>query len=384
MKHVVILGCTGSIGTSTLDVIKRFPDKFHVAGISAKGSNPDKLLSVIRCIKPDIVAVENTDCAVRIADHIKPARMVTGSNAIKALAAGQLCHADIIVSAQSGTSGLVPTVEAIKAGKTIALANKETLVTGGKWITSLCRKNNAKLIPVDSEHSAIHQCLKAVYKQDVRKLILTCSGGPFHADQDIDLDKVTPEQAMAHPTWSMGRKITVDSATLMNKGLEIIEAQWLFNIHHKNIEVVIHPQSIIHSMVETQDGSVMAQLSQPDMRHPILYALSGGRHPAASLPELNWSRLSGLTFTKPDAARFPCLNLARYALDEGGTMPAVLNTANECLVEAFCNEKILFTDIPRIIEAVMKLHTPVSVTDIDVIESVDQWTRDILHSEWRL
>jgi 1-deoxy-D-xylulose-5-phosphate reductoisomerase len=382
MKYIVILGCTGSIGTSTLDIIKRFPDRFRVSGISAKGSNPDTLVKICDSFTPEIVVVNDPECARNISSRIKPSRLDVGVKALQDLAAGKLCSADIVVSAQSGSSGLLPTAAAVQAGKTVALANKESLVMGGEWMTQMCRKNGAKLLPLDSEHSAIHQCLNAVHKQDVKKLVLTCSGGPFSAQKNIDLNKVTPEQALSHPTWKMGPKISIDSATLMNKGLEIIEARWLFDVQQHNIDVVIHPQSIIHSMVETLDGSVMAQLSPPDMRHPILYALTGERHPETDLPRLDLTTTPGLTFFKPDVERFPCLNLARQALREGGTMPVVLNTANECLVNAFTAGQILFTDIPRIIDKVMQRHAPIVVTDIDTIIFADQWTRDILDSEW--
>lgn len=249
---------------------------------------------------------------------------------------------------------------------------------------TLRSRTGSRIIPVDSEHSAIYQCLQSLNRNDVSRLILTCSGGPFSSQPDLDLNTITPEHALAHPTWDMGRKITIDSATLMNKGLEIIEARWLFDIPQERIDVVIHPQSIVHSLVETLDGSMLAQLSIPDMRHPILYALTGGRHPKADLPKLDLPSIRTLTFAKPDTERFPCLNLARIALREGGTMPAVLNTADEIAVKAFCDGKITFTDISRVIAFAMEKHTVKPLTGIDVIAAVDEWTQDVIRSEWNL
>ncbi len=384
MKKIVILGCTGSIGTQTLEIIAMFPDQFQVTGISARGTYPDRLEHIIRRFKPKAVVVDDAGCAERIKTLPGIKNFGLGRLASVALAGGKMCEVDLVVSAQSGTSGIIPTVAAIEAGIDVALANKETLVTGGEWVMTLRSRTGSRIIPVDSEHSAIYQCLQSLNRNDVSRLILTCSGGPFSSQPDLDLNTITPEHALAHPTWDMGRKITIDSATLMNKGLEIIEARWLFDIPQERIDVVIHPQSIVHSLVETLDGSMLAQLSIPDMRHPILYALTGGRHPKADLPKLDLPSIRTLTFAKPDTERFPCLNLARIALREGGTMPAVLNTADEIAVKAFCDGKITFTDISRVIAFAMEKHTVKPLTGIDVIAAVDEWTQDVIRSEWNL
>jgi 1-deoxy-D-xylulose-5-phosphate reductoisomerase len=384
MKNIVLLGCTGSIGTQTLTVMDMFPDQFRLTGISARGSHPEKLEQIIRRFKPEAVVVEDTRCAEKLKHVVTPKILGVGTEALESLAEGGLCETDLVVSAQSGTSGIIPSVAAINAGIDIALANKETLVTGGEWVMKRSTRSGSRILPVDSEHSAIYQCLQSLCREDVRRLILTCSGGPFNSQPDLDLNSVTPARALAHPTWNMGRKISIDSATLMNKGLEIIEARWLFDMPQEWIDVVIHPQSIIHSMVETQDGSVLAQMSEPDMRHPIAYALSGGRHRKAALPSLDLVSTSPLTFSHPDTSRFPCLNLARSALWEGGTMPAVLNTADEVAVDAFCDGKIAFTDIPRVIAFAMDKHKPEPLTGIDLIAAVDEWTRGVIRSEWGL
>ncbi len=305
-------------------------------------------------------------------------------DATSRLAAGELCPVDLVVSAQSGISGVLPTIAALQAGLDVALANKETIVTAGEWVMEICRRSGSKLLPVDSEHSAISQCLASLDSGEVKRLLLTCSGGPFFSRPELDLASISPEQALAHPTWNMGRKISIDSATLMNKGLEIIEARWLFDIQQQKIDVVIHPQSIIHSMVETSDGSVMAQLSHPDMRHPILYALSGGHHWVAPLPILDLTETGSLTFFPPDMKRFPCLKLARDALDAGGTMTAVLNAANEIAVDAFCARKIGFMDIPAVIRTAMDTHQPVPVDGVEVIAEVGLITRKTIAESWSI
>jgi len=337
MKNVIVLGCTGSIGRQTLDVIRRFPDQFKVTGISAAGTSPESLVRIAGDFRPDAVVVMDPAAAdaLKRSEATNTASIQTGKAAHNALAAGQLCPADIVVSAVSGTAGLAPTLAAITAGIDVALANKETLVTGGAFVMEKSRETGAQLLPVDSEHAAIHQCLRPVHRDDLNRLILTCSGGPFSSRTDLDLATVTPEMALSHPTWNMGRKITIDSATLMNKGLEIIEARWLFDVPENRIDVVIHRQSMIHSMVETRDGSILAQMSVPDMRHPILYALSGLRHWPCDLPAIDFTSPLEMTFQPPDPHRFPCLELARSALKAGGTMTAVLNTANEIAVDAF-------------------------------------------------
>ena len=384
MKKIVVLGCTGSIGSQTLDVISMFPDLFTLTGISARGSSPQKLIGIIERFKPQVVVVESETAGTLISDTVSACegRLFTGAEAIEKLAAGHLAPVDLVVSAQSGTSGVRPTISALEAGVDVALANKETLVTGGEWVVSVCHKSGSRLFPVDSEHSAIARCIAGMDRSEIKNLVLTCSGGPFFFRPEIDLEKVTPADALAHPTWSMGRKITIDSATLMNKGLEIIEARWLFDIPQERINIVIHPQSIIHSMVETCDGSMMAQLSVPDMRYPILHALTGGRHVGAPLPVLDLARLGSLTFAAADTGRFPCLGLARQALTAGGTMTAVLNTANEIAVDAFCRNRIGFMDIPRVIESAMAAHQPVAVTGLDVIAEVEIRTARMISTRW--
>lgn len=384
MKKIVVLGCTGSIGSQTLDVISMFPDLFTLTGISARGSCPQKLIGIIERFKPQVIVVGSDTAGNLINDTVSACggRLFTGTEAIEKLAAGHLVPVDLVVSAQSGTSGVRPTISALEAGVDVALANKETLVTGGAWVMSICHKSGSRLFPVDSEHSAIARCIAGMDRSEIKNLVLTCSGGPFFFRPEIDLEKVTPADALAHPTWNMGRKITIDSATLMNKGLEIIEARWLFDIPQERINVVIHPQSIIHSMVETFDGSMMAQLSVPDMRYPILHALTGGRHVSAPLPALDLARLGSLTFAAADTGRFPCLELARQALKAGGTMTAVLNTANEIAIDAFCRGRIGFMDIPRVIESAMAVHQPLQVSGLDVISEVEIRTARMISTRW--
>jgi 1-deoxy-D-xylulose-5-phosphate reductoisomerase len=384
MKNIILLGGTGSIGTQTLDIIRTFPDAFRLVGLSAKGTRPDLLLCILNEFKPLCVVVQDSNLAnfIKGSNHSFTGHVYCGSDALNSLASGQLCPVDLVVSAQSGTSGVMPTIAAIEAGVDVALANKETLVTGGEWVTSLCRLKGSRLLPVDSEHSAILQCLKSIHQEDVQRLILTCSGGPFSSRPEIDLETISPKEALAHPTWNMGRKITIDSATLMNKGLEVIEAHWLFDMPQENIDIVIHPQSLIHSMVETKDGSIMAQLSQPDMRHPILYALTDGRHWETPLPRVNFETLGTISFSAPDLIRFPCLGLAREALRQAGTMPAVLNMANELAVDAFCEGRIRFTDIPCLIESVMEAHNTQPMSGLDAITQAEVWTRERVTSEW--
>lgn len=386
MKNIVILGCTGSIGTQTLDIVAAFPDKFRLTGVSARGSNPAALIAIAKKHRPKCMVVTDPEVAVQIQSSIQATgvTLYSGADFQCQLAAGDLVNADIVVSALSGTAGLVPTMAAIDNGLDIALANKETLVTGGQFVMDSVERSGAKLLPVDSEHSAIYQCLQHVHSEDLHRIILTCSGGPFSRKPELDLDTITPEDALAHPTWNMGRKITIDSATLMNKGLEIIEACWLFDTPQDRVDVVIHPQSIIHSMVETKDGSVMAQLSQPDMRHPILYALSESRHWKCELPRIDFTRLGSISFAAPDETRFPCLNLARQAMNAGGTATAVLNTANEQAVDAFCRNKIRFTDIPRIIEDAMEAHEVVTIDSLEIIKETESWTERYLRETWNI
>ncbi|HEY6010407.1 MAG TPA: 1-deoxy-D-xylulose-5-phosphate reductoisomerase, partial [Nitrospirota bacterium] len=364
MKRISILGSTGSIGQSTLAVVEKFPDRFNVVALAA-GNNIELLEQQVRRHRPSLVSVLSEKSAEVL--HRKcgglGVRVLSGIEGMIRVAAAE--EADITVSAIVGTAGLVPTMAAIRAGKDIALANKEVLVTAGELVMAECRERGVRILPVDSEHSAIFQCLLAGADRDIRKLVLTASGGPFRAFSKKDLASVTREQALKHPNWSMGRKITIDSATLMNKGLEVIEARWLFNIAPEQIKVLVHPQSIIHSMVEYRDGAVVAQLGMPDMKGPIAYALSYPERLPDVSPTLDLARVGTLTFEDPDLERFPCLAYAYQALEAGGSMPAVLSAANEVAVHHFLDGKIGYNDISRVIKTVMGGHAPSPVRNVD-------------------
>jgi 1-deoxy-D-xylulose-5-phosphate reductoisomerase len=348
MKKVVIMGSSGSIGKSTLDVIQRNPDLFSVEAL-AVNTGIQTLEEQIARFHPKVVAVRNEAAARLLAHKLRGSvTVLVGNEGLLQLAAE--CDYDIFVGAMVGFAGLPPTIEAIKRGKRIALANKETLVVAGQLVTRLCAEHHAELLPIDSEHGAIFQCLFGENKNEVAKIILTASGGPFFQCSKADLEKVTIADALNHPTWKMGSKITIDSATLMNKGLEIIEAKWLFDMPIGKIEVIIHPQSIIHSMVEFVDGSIKAQLSIPDMRIPIQLALSYPERLPASYVKTHFPSIKSLTFFEPDFDKFECLKLALRVLDEGGTSPCILNAANEVAVAKFLNGDIGFTKIPLIIQ----------------------------------
>lgn len=382
MKKVCILGSTGSIGTQTIDVISHLQD-VEIIGLSA-GSNIELLEEQIEKVNPSKVAVMNADRAKELAKKLKGKKIQTevlvGMEGLITIATME--EAEIIVTSVVGMVGLRPTVEAIKAGKDIALANKETLVTAGELIMPLAKEYGVAIYPVDSEHSAIFQCLQGNKHTSIEKIILTASGGPFRGRTKEDLEQVTLEDALKHPNWSMGQKITIDSATLMNKGLEVIEAKWLFDIDLKDIEVVVHPQSIIHSMVQYQDGSYIAQLGQPDMRVPIQYALTYPARVKATYPRLDFSQMKDFTFEEPDTKTFRCLQLAYDALLAGGTMPTVLNAANEEAVELFLNKQIQFKDIPLLIEKVMKHHQCKKAQTIDDILETEIWTRQFVKGRW--
>ncbi|MFA5073112.1 MAG: 1-deoxy-D-xylulose-5-phosphate reductoisomerase [Nitrospirota bacterium] len=374
MKKISILGSTGSIGQSTLSVVEKFHDRFQVVALAA-GNNIELLEKQIRQIRPAIAATVTESSAETLRKRCSDldVRIVSGIEGMIQVAAFE--ETDLTVSAIVGTAGLVPTMAAIKAGKDIALANKEVLVTAGELVMAEIKTAGVALFPVDSEHSAIFQCLQGGQDKAVRKLILTASGGPFQKCSRDDFARVTLAQALKHPNWSMGKKITIDSATLMNKGLEVIEAHWLFNIPPEKIQVLIHPQSIIHSMVEYHDGSVIAQLGMPDMKGPIAYALSyPDRLPNVS-PVLNLSSINTLTFDEPDIERFPCLGYAFEAIQTGGTMPAVLSAANEVAVNHFLRETIGYHDIPRVIKRVMESHTPSPLVTIEDALKADLWAR---------
>jgi 1-deoxy-D-xylulose-5-phosphate reductoisomerase len=358
MKGLCILGSTGSIGQNTLRVVQSFPDRFRVVSLAA-GKNLDVLARQVLEFRPMIVSVGAPDCVEPLRERLR-ALGADGTTYIVSGSEGQTASAtlpevDVVVSACHGVTGLVATYAAVCAGKRVALANKETLVVAGELVMRAARDRGAEILPVDSEHSALHQCLRSGGRGEVRRLVLTASGGPFRTTPLEELDRVTPEQALNHPVWRMGARITIDSATMMNKGLEIIEAHWLFGLLPERIAVLVHPESIVHSMVEFQDGFVMAQLSVADMRLPIQYALTyPERLPnTAEWAGLDLAALGRLHFEAPDGARFPCLNLARAALQEGGVFPCALNAADEVAVEAFLGGKLRFSDVPRIIERVM-------------------------------
>ncbi len=385
MKNIVILGSTGSIGKSTLDVILRFPERFKVIGLTA-GKNIDLLIKQIEQFNPMVVAVSSEDSYKSLKSKIKNSKIknknleiLVGQEGIISVAKMQ--EADIVLSAIVGAAGLLPTIASIQTGKTVAIANKETLVMAGDYVISQVKRYGTLLIPVDSEHSAIFQCLNVHNRRFVKKIILTASGGPFFGKRAEELEHISPEDALKHPNWSMGKKITIDSATLMNKGLEMIEAHHLFNTPPENIDVLIHPQSIIHSIVEFNDCSYLAQLSRPDMKGPIAYALSYPERLNDVIKPINWESLSskistGLTFYKPDTKNFPCLPLSYSAIKIGKTMPAVLNASNEVAVGAFLEGIIGFNKIPVIIRKVMDLHIPQPADDISNILEADRWARD--------
>lgn len=372
-KNIVILGSTGSIGRQALEVIGWHPDSFQILGVAAQ-QNIDLLEEQVRTFQVPYVAVEDEAAAKILAGRLQDigTHCLAGPEGLLELV--RLADAELILVAVSGVAGLRPTMEAISCGKHIALANKETLVSGGSIVMEAAHNKGIQIIPVDSEHSAIFQCLNNT--KDVEKLIVTGSGGPFRKMLREDLDQVTPEMALRHPTWQMGSKITIDSATLMNKGLEIIEARWLFGIDYEHIQVVIHPQSIVHSLVEYSDGAVLAQLGWPDMRVPIQYAFFYPERKGNSLPSLDLIQVGQLTFESPDLDRFPCLRLAQEAGKIGGTMTAVLNAANEVVVQAFLGNVVSFTAIPKLVNEVMNLHSPkTGKLALEEILDADRWGR---------
>lgn len=375
MKALTVLGSTGSIGRSTLEIVAAHPDRFKVAALTA-GTNLDLLVNQINLFSPSLAVVLDETSARKLTEMLPAQGRPTIMFGLEGLvAAATIAESDMVVAAIVGAAGLVPTASAIMAGKDIALANKETLVTAGHIFMDLVKKHGVKLYPVDSEHSAIFQSLEGHRGSDIRKIILTASGGPFLNTPIDRLQSVTVADALNHPNWSMGRKISIDSATMMNKGLEVIEAKWLFDTSPDKIEVNIHPQSIIHSMVEYLDGCVIAQLGTPDMKAPIAYALSYPARIATGVKPLDLTEMSGLTFFKPDFKRFPALKLAYRALADGESMPAVMNAANEIAVEAFLEGRIGFCHIPIIIEKTMDAHQPVRLGSISDVLQADLWSR---------
>lgn len=375
MKTIVILGSTGSIGTSTLDIVERFPDEFRVAGLSA-ATNDEKLEEQIRRFKPRMVALSNEPAAARLRQRCADlsVEILSGTEGVAQVAS--ISEAEMVISAIVGGAGLVPTLAAIRATKHIALANKEPMVMAGKLMQEEARKHGVRIFPVDSEHSAIFQSLEGHRLEDVRRLILTASGGALWTLTKEELQDVTPERALQHPNWKMGAKITIDSATLMNKGLEVVEARWLFDIPESRIDVLIHRESIIHSLVEYHDRSMIAQLGLPDMRTPISYAMRYPERMPLDLPSLDLTEIGKLTFCKPDHDRFPCLGLGYESLRVGGTMPAAMNAANEVAVEAFLNGGIRFVDIAEIIRSTMEAHHSREVESLDDALETDRWARE--------
>ena len=398
-KRVIILGATGSIGHSALKVAQDIPERMEIVGLAAN-SNAEKLAAAANQTRaPFVCLVDETKIdMLRHALEYKP-RIFSGEIGLREIAC--LTDADMVLVAIVGTGGLRPALAAIEAGKDLAVASKEILVMAGEIVMREARDNRVHVLPVDSEHNAIFQCLEGKRStlnaqrltskseglaldvgrwtldvSDVRRIILTASGGPFRETLRKDFDSITPEQALKHPTWNMGPKITIDSATLFNKGLEMIEAHWLFGVEMDRVEVVIHPQSIVHSMVEFADGSTLAQLSYSNMRFPIQYAVTWPDRVPNTLPPLDFSKLSRLEFFTPRYDDFPALNLARRAGETGGTLPAVMNAANEIAVAAFLNRQVRFPDIWRIVEEVMNRHTPVAHSDLDAILQADQWARN--------
>ncbi len=375
-KNIVILGSTGSIGVNALDVVRRNKNNFNVVGLAAN-NNVDLMLKQIREFKPVAVAMGSTPSAEALKSALKSVKAApqvwNHEDGVERLAG--MKESSMVLCGMVGSRGLLPLVAALKAGKTVGLANKESLIVAGEYILALSKKYNAPLIPVDSEHSAIYQCLRGHEGVEVSKIILTASGGPFYRSTK-DLNTITVEEALKHPTWKMGAKITVDSATLMNKGLEAIEAHFLFGIPMEKIAIVIHPQSIVHSLVEYADGAMLAQLSHPDMRLPIQYALTHPKRFKTPVKTLDLTQVAELNFAAPDFSRFPCLKLALDAGKRGGTAPTALSSANEEAVKAFINGQISFMSIPKVVAGVLKKHRPKSALELKTIMAVDVWARE--------
>jgi len=377
IKQVAILGSTGSIGTQALEVIKSHPGRFEVFALTAN-NNVDLLIEQAIEFKPEIVVVANTDHYSKLSQALEglPIKVYSGSESISQIVETE--DIDIVLTAMVGYSGLKPTIQAIKARKTIALANKETMVVAGEIITKLATENKVGILPVDSEHSAVFQCLE--YHNPLEKIILTASGGPFRTFSKEQLLTVTKQQALKHPNWDMGAKITIDSATMINKGFEVIEAKWLFYLKPEQIEVMVHPQSIIHSMVQFHDGSIKAQMGLPDMKLPILYALTYPERVKTEFKRLDFSVFSSLTFEKPDLERFRNLALAYAAMEKGGTMPCILNAANEVVVDAFLKDKIGFMEMSDVINSTMEKTTFIKTPDYDDYVMTDREAREIAKS----
>ena len=374
MKKISLLGSTGSIGVNTLDVIERYPESFQVCALSA-GSNVDLFARQIRKFKPALAALFDSTKIDALKELVGDLDVEIVSGQEGTVSAASFSEADLVVSGVVGSAGLLPALSALKAGKNLALANKETLVIAGELVLKEAERTHTRIIPIDSEHSAIFQVLNGEKPERIKKIILTASGGPFRTFTLKQMENVTVKEALNHPNWSMGAKITIDSSTMMNKGLEYIEAKWLFGVDTK-VEIIVHAQSIIHSMIEFVDTSIIAQLGIPDMRVPIAYALTYPDRFESELPSLDLASMGNLTFEAPDFERFPCLKLAMDAMEMGQTMPAVLNAANEIAVQAFLDELIPYKDIAEIIRLVMQNHSPVSLHELQNILDADHWARE--------
>jgi len=377
MRYITILGSTGSVGRNALDIVSHHKDQFKVVVLAAR-NNVDLIEKQIKSFSPEVVALADEGAARELQQRIgrryaSSLQILSGQDGITGAAAYK--KSDFVLSAIVGAAGLVPTISAIRSGKTIGLANKEALVMAGSIIIEEAKKYGAKILPVDSEHSAIFQCIKGHRKSDVRRIILTASGGPFAGKSFGEMNDITPRDALKHPRWKMGKKITIDSATLMNKGLEVIEAHYLFGLPPHRIDVLIHPQSIVHSIVEFHDRSCIAQLSIPDMKGPIAYALAYPERLENVIEKLDLDNVESLTFKKPDNKCFPCLSYAYMAIEAGGTMPSVLNAANEVAVNAFLKGIIRFTEIPVIIKKTMDYHIKMFKAELDGVIEADRWAR---------
>lgn len=380
MKSLSILGSTGSIGTNALKIVEMFPDKFRVRVLAAK-NNINVLAEQIRIFSPDFAVVFDEKSALMLKNNISGSgvEILFGNDAYRIAASHP--PVDIVIAAMVGSAGLIPVLSAIDAGKSIALANKETLVMAGEIVMKRAGEKGVKILPIDSEHSAIFQCLAGHRREDMHKILLTASGGPFLNLPLNEFDHISPENAMNHPTWQMGRKVSIDSATLMNKGLEVMEAAHLFGVSPEDIDVIIHPQSVIHSMVSYKDGSVIAQMSIPDMKGAIAYAISYPERLPIGQPPPDFERIGSFTFQKPDYEKFPCLALAYNAGKTGGTLPAVLNAANEVAVDAFLNRRISFRNIPEVIEKTMGRHFVIAYPELSDILEADIWARRITEEQ---
>ena len=378
MKRLAVVGSTGSIGQNTLRVVEHLSDRFKVFAL-AVNSAVDRLAEQTAAFRPEVVAIRDAprvdEFARRCAElGISVPEVVTGETGLRQISSAN--DVDIVVSAAVGAAGLHPTYSAVAAGKTVALANKEAMVLAGELLRNTALRNGARIIPVDSEHSAVDQCLRSGERGEVGRLILTASGGPFRETPIERFESITPDEALNHPTWRMGKRITIDSATLMNKGLEVIEARWLFDIVPEKIDIMVHPQSVVHSMVEFVDGSVIAQLGTADMRQPIQYALTYPERLPSPVASLDWTAAPRLDFALPDRQKFPCIGLAYRAIQMGGTAPAVVNAADEVVVQAFLERRISFSAIPQIIAATLATHSVRPADSLDSIMEADSWARN--------